>query len=232
MHLQMNKLCFKNSFFKFLILISFLLSVTLLSAQDNKEPANSIKIPNTDFYDYRGTNVFDISVGTSIINGDYSDPLYEIYWHFGYKHYFMTFFNIGISYNKFNLAYEDLFNNGYMSLDMNVEILPLPNNRFTPYLYFGGGIHASNYFEDVAPKVQGGLGIEYIVYEGLGLVLYADYNSVFSDEVDGKVYGNSDDSYWRMAFGINFYFGGKKKKEKLLRNVPTVIKTNEITSQK
>ena len=62
MHLQMNKLCFKNGFFKFLILISFLLSVTLLSAQDNKEPANSIKIPNTDFYDYRGTNVFVFSI--------------------------------------------------------------------------------------------------------------------------------------------------------------------------
>lgn len=207
----MNLLFCKNTSVKLFLLFSFLLSVNQLSAQDDIQSANTSDIPNTDFYDYRGTNVVDVSIGTSIINGDYSDPLFEVYWHFGYKHYFIPYFNVGVSYNKFNLAYKDLFNNGYMSFDMNIEILPFPHDRFSPYFYFGGGIHASNYFEEEAPKIQGGFGIEYIVYEGVGLTLYADYNSVFSDEVDGKVYGNSDDSYWRMALGINFYFGGKRK---------------------
>ena len=226
----MKYLCCKIHLFKVFLLISFF-NCNQLLAQDDLEYVKTVKIPKTDFYDYRGTNVIDISIGTSIINGDYSDPLFEVYWHFGYKHYFIPFLNINLSYNKFNLAYKDLFNNGYMSFDMNIEILPFPQNRVSPFFYFGGGINASNYFEEVAPKIQGGLGIEYIVYEGVGMTLYADYNSVFSDEVDGKVYGDSDDAYWRMAIGLNFYFGGKKKKEKLLKNVPTEIKTNQITPQ-
>lgn len=215
----------------FLILLGFLFNLNLLSAQDNSEQSENTEMPKTDFYDYRGINVIDVSIGASVINGDYPDPLFDVYWHFGYKHYIIPFVNVGVSYHKFNLAYKDLFNNGYMSFDMNIEVLPFPHERFSPFIYFGGGIHAANYFEDVASKIQGGLGIEYIVYEGVGLTLYTDYNNVFSDEVDGRIFGDSDDAYWRMAVGINFYFGGQKKKDKLLKNVPTVIKTNPITSQ-
>ena len=222
-----NRFYFINS----LIFLGFLLNLNILSAQENIQQEQLGEIPKTDFYDYRGTNVVDVSIGASVINGDYPDPLFDVYWHFGYKHYVIPFVNIGIGYHKFNLAYKDLFNNGYMSFDMNIEVLPFPHERFSPFIYFGGGIHASNYFDHVASKIQGGLGVEYIVYEGVGLTLYSDYNNVFSDEVDGRLFGDSDDAYWRMAIGINFYFGGQKKKEKLLKNVPTVIKTNPITPQ-
>lgn len=230
--MQTKHLCCNLQAFKSVLLLICFFSFNLLIAQDDNKNNKSSDIPKIDFYDYRGTNVIDVSIGASVINGDYPDPLFDVYWHFGYKHYFIPYLNLGVGYHKFNLAYKDLFNNGYMSFDMNIEILPFPHERFSPFIYFGGGIHASNYFEEVAEKIQGGLGVEYIVYEGVGLTLYADYNSVFSDEVDGKVFGATDDAYWRMALGLNFYFGGKKKKEKLLKNVPTVIKTNPITPEK
>ncbi len=218
--------------FNSIFLFKCLFAVNLLVAQDDIETTSMSNIPQTDFYDYRGTNVVDISIGSAVMNGDYPDPLFDVYWHFGYKRYIIPYVSVDIGYHKFNLVYKDLFNNGYMSFDANVELLPFPHERFSPFAYFGGGIHASNYFNEVAPKVQGGLGVEYIVYEGIGLTLYSDYNAVFSDEVDGRIFGETDDAYWRIAIGLNFYFGGQKKKQKLLQNVPSVIKTNPITSQK
>ena len=223
---------FRNCFGElFLLLFVCLFSVNAIYAQNN-EAEKIVEIPKTDFYDYRGTNTIDIGIGTSVINGDYKDPLFEIYTHFGYKRYIIPYINVNIGYHKFNLAYKDLFNEGFMSFDLNVEVLPFPHERISPFAYAGGGINAANYFTRVDSKAQGGIGLEYIAYEGVGLKLYADYNMVFSDELDGKVFGDADDTYWRIAFGINFYFGGKKKKEKILENIPTVIKTNPIPSNK
>ena len=219
-------------FFKKFTLLSACLFFGAISYAQEKETNEIIEIPKTDFYDYRGTNAIDIGIGTSVINGDYMDPLFEIYTHFGYKHYIIPYVNVNIGYHKFNLAYKDLFNEGFMSFDLNLEVLPFPHERVSPFAYAGGGINAANYFTQVDSKVQGGLGVEYIAYEGVGLKLYADYNMVFSDEVDGKVFGDADDVYWRIAFGINFYFGGKKRKAKILKNIPTVIKSSPIPDNK
>lgn len=217
---------------RFILVFFCSFSFNLTLAQDRLDNNKSIQIPKTDFYDYRGTNAIDVAIGTSVMNGDYMDPLFEIYTHFGYKRYIIPYLNVNIGYHKFNLAYKDLFNEGFMSFDLNLEVLPFPHERLSPFAYVGSGINAANYFTQVDPKVQGGLGIEYIAYEGVGLKLYVDYNTVFSDEVDGKIFGEADDVYWRIAFGLNFYFGGQKKKEKLLKNIPTVIKSNPITTKK
>lgn len=214
------------------ILVAVIIGFQTINAQETALDESLNELPNTDFYDFRGTNAVDIAVGTSVMNGDYTNPIFEIYTHFGYKRFIIPYVNVNIGYHKFNLAYKDLFNEGFMSFDLNVEAMPFPNERFTPFIYAGGGINAANYFTQVASKIQGGLGIEYIAYEGLGLKLYADYNHVFSDELDGKIYGEADDVYWRIAFGLNFYFGGAKKKEKILEKYPTIIKSNPITSNK
>jgi len=197
-------------------------------AQGNRSNKQQTDLPKTDFYDYRGTHAISTALGAAIINGDYADPEFGVYMGFGYKKSIIPYINIQLNYNKFNLVYKNQFNNGFMSFDLNAEILALPHERFSPFVFFGGGVNASNYFEAVDPKVQGGLGLEYVIYEGLSFRVFGDYNHVFSDELDGKVFGASDDVYWRIACGVTFYFGGAKKKAKLLNAVPTIIKTNPI----
>lgn len=215
--------------FKFIsILCLFYISVCSYSQTDTSSNNQTSQFPNIDFYRYRGANVLDIGLGTSIMNGDFTHPILEIYSHVGYKRFIKPYLNINVGYNKFNLAYRNIFNNGYMSFDLNVETVIFPNNRFSPYAFAGAGVHASNYFKQVDSKLQGGLGIEYIVFENLGVKLFSDYNHVFSDEVDGKIFGASDDIYWRIACGVNYYFGGKKQLEKLLKRYPSVIKTNQL----
>lgn len=185
--------------------------------------------PKTEFYDLRGTNAIDVALGTSVINGDFVDPMFEIYSHIGYKRHLTPHLALDFGYHKFNLAYIDTFNEGFMSFDLNVEILLLPHEHFSPYLFAGAGYNAANHFKQTAPKVQGGIGLEYILSSQFALKLYGDYNYVSSDTLDGLEAGASDDTYFRLAFGLNFYFGGAQKKAMVLKDHKTVIGTYSIT---
>ena len=92
----------------------------------------------------------------------------------------------------------------------------------------GYGYNASNYFETTSDKVQAAAGFEFIVVDGVGLKLFGEYNYSFSDELDGIIAGESDDTFFRMGFGINLYFGGNKRKQRLWSKIDTVIKSNLV----
>ena len=79
-------------------------------AQDVPVKKDSLLFTNTDFKVFRGNNVIDIAAGTSVMNGDFVDPMFEIYFHIGYKRHLTPSLNINIGYNKFNLAYKNQFN--------------------------------------------------------------------------------------------------------------------------
>lgn len=216
-------------FFSQLIFVTLacLFSKDIFSQEKNEVTISKIE-RNLKFYEYRGTNVIELAAGTSVINGDLIDSLFEICIRIGYKRAITPHLNINFSYNKFNLAYKDIYNEGFMSFDLNLEGLLLPNHKFSPFIFAGGGYNAANYFEQTATKVQGGIGLEYIVTEKVGVKLFSDYNYVFSDELDGVIFGSSDDVYWRILVGVNFYFGGDNKKGKLLKGQPTIINSNPI----
>ena len=199
-----------------------------LNAQNNSDNQQSKSVTNSFFNEFRAMNTADLAIGSSVMNGDFVDPLFEIYMHIGYKRFIIPHLNINFGYNKFNLAYKDVFNEGFMSFDLNLESLILPNERFTPYVFAGVGLNASNYFKQTDLKVQGGVGLQYMMFEGLGIKLFTDYNHVFSDELDGKIFGDADDVYWRLGLGLNYYFGNSVKKEKILDDETTIIKSNPI----
>lgn len=188
--------------------------------------------PNTKFYDLRGTNAFDVALGTSVINGDFSDPIFEIYSHIGYKRHLTPHLALDVGYHKFNLAFLDIYNEGFMSFDLNLELLLFPHERFSPFIFAGAGLNASNHFMQTASKLQGGGGLECVVSNKFSLKLYTDYNYVSSDTLDGLEAGASDDTYFRIAFGANFYFGGEQKKAKVLKDYSTEIEANSITDDK
>lgn len=214
--------------------MQYLLSITVIcltifQSFAQEQVVEKPKKPNTKFYDLRGANAFDIALGTSVINGDFQDPMFEIYSHVGYKRHLTPYLAIDFGYHKFNLAYIDIYNEGFMSFDLNAEVLLLPHQPFSPYIFAGAGYNASNHFKETATKVQGGLGLEYIVTPKFALKIYSDYNYVSSDILDGLEAGASDDTYFRIAFGANFYFGGTNKKDKILEDYSTEIEENSIT---
>ena len=204
----------------------FLLSGCII-AQESKED----KYINSTFgAEIRGKNAISVAAGTAIPNGDYADALFEIYAHIGYKRYISPYFNINLGYHKYNIAFKEVYNEGFMSFDANLEIVPFGRSIFSPFIYAGGGYNASNYFESTEAKVQGGAGFEIMAYQSIGVKLFVEYNYMFSDELDGKIFGESDDAFWRMAVGLNFYFG-KRSNKKIKKDQKTVINSNPIIQQ-
>ena len=173
-----------------------------------------------------------MAAGATSPNGDYPDALYEIYMHISYKRFLGPYANINIGYNKYNLAYKDVSNDGFMSFDANLEIVPFPKSIFSPFIFGGGGINASNYFMTTESKVQGGAGFEVLIASSVGIKLFAEYNMLFSDELDGRIYGESDDAFWRAAIGLNFYFGKRGRRKNIKKNELTVINSNPIIHAK
>lgn len=180
----------------------------------------------------RGKNAISIAIGASLPNTDFAEPLFEIYTHIGYKRFLGKYVNIHFGYHKFNLAYSDVLNEGFMSFDLNLELILFPRHIFTPFLFVGGGLNATNDFTRTDSKVQGGGGFELLVTESIGIKLFAEYNYLFTDELDGIISGEANDVYWRAAFGINFYFGKKGKHKRIKKNIPTVINSNPIIHHK
>ncbi len=194
------------------------------------------ELNKTDDYDFveeiRDKNVVSIAVGASLINGDYPNGTFELYSHVGFKRFLSPYANINFGFNKFSLANEnDLFKEGFMSFDLNLEFYLLPYSKFSPFVFVGGGLNASDDFKNSATKAQGGVGVEVLPKGKVGFKLFAEFNQVFSDELDGKISGKANDGYLRVAFGVNFYFGEVNKRKKTKKAVPTFINTNPIDNK-
>jgi hypothetical protein len=203
-------------------------SLNFICAQETNYEDNKKMFNRLAFFDYRGTNAIDVAIGTSIINGDIPDPEFAIYFKIGYKRHLTDHLNLNLTYNKYNIAFKDISNEGFMSFDLNLEYLFSPYTKFSPFIQAGYGYNASNYFETTSTKAQGALGIEYIIANGLGIKLFGEYNYMFSDELDGLIVGGTDDTFFRIGFGVNLYFGGGKKKQKRLSKIDTVIQSNLV----
>ena len=197
-------------------------------SQNTKEKNEKSIIRQYSFFEYRGSNAIDLAAGSAILESDYPESEFELYFRIGYKRHLTSHLNINVTFNKYNVAIKDIYNEGYMSFDLNLEFLLSPYTRFSPYLFAGSGYNAANYFESTAMKAQGGVGIEIIVAEGIGLKLFGEYNYMLTDEIDGLIDGETDDVLLRMGLGLNIYFGGNKKKEALRKKMKTVINSNLI----
>jgi curli production assembly/transport component CsgG len=178
------------------------------------------------FFDYRGTNAIDVALGGSKTNGDLPDSEFAFYYKIGYKRYIKDHLNINITYHNYNVVFGDFYDERFMSFDLNFEYFVSPYTKFSPFVQAGFGYNIRNHSTQTSFKAQWALGLEYILIEGVGLKLFGEYNSNFTDDLEDLSMGETNDIGIRLGFGINFYFGGKKKRAELLSRVKTVIKSN------
>ncbi|EPR73870.1 curli production assembly/transport component CsgG [Winogradskyella psychrotolerans RS-3] len=166
------------------------------------------------FFDYRGSNAVALVGGYVMMESDYPESEFDLYFRIGYKYHITSYLNINVSYSKYNVTVNDVYSEGFMSFDLNLEILFSPHTKFLPFLYVGGGYNASNYYVSTAAKAQGGCGFEIIVTKGIGLKLIGEYNYMFADDhLDGLIANETIDTLLRGGLGLNLYFGGKKKRK-------------------
>lgn len=159
----------------------------------------------------RSKFAIEISGGATLMDGDYQDPLLRPFGRGALKYFIIPSFNISASTNVVNLANKNLLDVGYITYDLNLEWILLPKDRFTPYLYAGGGYATNRKFENAYGKIQYGLGLEYLVSDKIGIKLFGEQNINFSDNVDYIKAGTRDDYYYKFGLGLTYYFAKKKK---------------------
>jgi len=182
------------------------------------EEANSTELFNRFSFKRRTDNVVHGSLGLTRINGDFINPDFNLNARLGYKRYLSSNFNLNLNANIFNLSNEDIFDQSFVSIDANVEYNILPFDKLSPYIYAGGGTNISNDFNNISPKFQTGLGLEYLATDRLGVTAFVENNFVFSDNLDGLIRGKRDDMYIRVGLGVNLYIGNYNTKKDIERS--------------
>ncbi|RPD98808.1 hypothetical protein EGM88_06365 [Aureibaculum marinum] len=168
--------------------------------------AESTKLLDRNFRDSRGKTGFDFLAGTSLMDGDYANPRMGLQTTFGFKTFlFGPNFNFGVNGSVFKLRNKNIFNKTFTALDANLEYIMLPYDRLSPYIFAGGGVMLGKGFD--APKLQYGLGLEYLLTKKIGFKVYGEQNVLFDDNLDNLVAGKRDDYYWRFGVGITLYLG-------------------------
>ena len=79
---------------RLLVIVITIFSIGLCSSQDEKVlQDNESLYRKLSFFDLRGTSIADLAIGASLINGDYPEPEFELYFRVGFKQYITEYLN-------------------------------------------------------------------------------------------------------------------------------------------
>jgi curli production assembly/transport component CsgG len=179
-------------------------------AKENEE-ANATIIYGRNLAERRSKFALEVSGGIALIDGDYGNAELRPMARGALKYFFTPSFNLSASTNVFKLANKYVFDRGYATLDLNAELILLPKDKLTPYIFAGAGYGFNSKFENLHAKVQYGAGLEYMASANVGVKLYGEHNLNFSDNIDYIKRGVRDDYYYRFGLGITYYFNNKAK---------------------
>jgi curli production assembly/transport component CsgG len=190
------------------------LYIAMKKYETENEVADRTALYGRDLEPRRSKFAIEIDGGTSLIDGDYVNPVLKPMGRGALKWFITPSLNLSASTNAVLLANKDLLDVGYLTYDLNLELLLLPRDKFSPYIYGGGGFGMNKKFENTHSKVQFGAGVEYLVSNAIGIKLFGEYDINFSDNIDYLVAGVRDDYYYKFGLGLTYYFSSHKKNSK------------------
>lgn len=186
-------------------------SVMLKYKEENQE-ADVAAVYGRHLDEKRSRFAMEISGGTTLMDGDYPNPLFRPVGTGALKYFITPGFNLSASENVLKLANENRLDVGYITLDLNAELILLPKDKLTPYVFGGFGYGFNSKLENTHYKFQYGAGLEYMVSKKIGFKMYAEQNLNFSDNIDYIKSGVRNDYYYRFGLGLTFYFPREKVK--------------------
>ncbi len=193
-----------------------------------KNMADQTELYSRHLYQRRGKFGIELSGGTALINDDYANPEMRPMFRGAIKYLFSPTFCMSGSTNAFWFGNDNKLEVGYASLDLNFEALILPFDKFSPYFFAGIGYNSNSAFENNFSKVQFGGGFEYLLSDHLGLKTYAEMNITNSDNLDYLIKGVQKDKFMRFGFGLNYYFGKKHPKQKIISAEDKIQETRKL----
>ena len=165
------------------------------------------------------SNTISVSLNTPLFHGDFSKKKLGYGASLGYSRKLTNYINFNLLGSYFNFKTGNTFSENFVDLGLSFEGIILPYDNLTPFVYGGLGYLFSAGKSDESltdfkpsPKIQGGVGIMYVISPMLSLKGFAESNLVFSDTVDFIENGKRDDYFLNFGIGINYSFGRKKIK--------------------
>tara|TARA_R110000787_G_scaffold81036_2_gene175868 strand:+ start:24795 stop:26216 length:1422 start_codon:yes stop_codon:yes gene_type:complete len=169
------------------------------------------------------SNTFSFSLNTPLLYGDLTKKRLGYGATLGYSRKLTNYINLNLSGTFLNLRTGSTFSENYIDLSLNAEGVILPYDNLTPYVYGGLGYllplgKSDESLAEFKPslKIQGGIGIMYYISQTMAIKAFAESNLIFSDTVEYVENGKRDDYYLNFGIGINYSFGRKKIKNKII----------------
>lgn len=181
----------------------------------------------------RSKNAISFGAGSTLLNGDFNTPEYENFLGLQLKRFITKNLVVSGNIKKFDIKNYDFDENGFLSGDLNLEWYLLPKNKLTPYLYVGPGLLISNDFKDKNYKVQGGLGLDFLINNYIGIVASIEANYIYDEQNGSQLLQEAEGLYYNATIGIQFYFGNRKtsSSSKNSKKKKTMIEESTIESQ-
>ena len=185
-----SKLFYKSLLFSVLFTNLIIAQEELLTEVKSELSDEEKQFRKLNFYNYRGTNVFDLGLGVSTIFGDYKDSNFGFYYRAGYKRSISPSLYIGVTANGYNLAFTETEESSEMdlsllSVDFNLEYLFIPTEYFSPFIYGGLGMNMNTDSDNDTNtmKAQVGFGFEVLIVDKVAFKVFYEYNYSFDDEM-------------------------------------------------
>jgi hypothetical protein len=183
----------------------------------------------------RSKNAISFGAGIALLNSDFSASDYENFIALQFKQFVTSKLAISGNLKKFDIENYDFKDNGFFSGDLNAEWYLFPNKEITPYFYAGPGLLISNDFEGKNYKVQGGVGLDFLINDWISVVGSLEVNYIYDVQNGSQLLQEAGGLYYNANVGILFYFGkgtspNKKvaKKEKTGKQESSIIESNWI----
>jgi curli production assembly/transport component CsgG len=186
------------------------IDAVMMKYKEENQEADVAAIYGRHLQERRSKFAIEISSGATLMDGDYGSSLLRPMGRGALKYFITPSFNLSASTNVINLANKDRLDVGYLTFDLNGELIILPKDKLSPFIFAGGGFGANRIFDNEHFKLQYGLGLEYMISDKIGIKLYGEHNLNFSDNIDYLKRGVRDDYYYRFGLGMTYYFLQKR----------------------
>jgi len=178
----------------------------------NSDPMGRILEKNN-----RGKLILGTSAGSSSFVGDYTAGEVKPKTSFIFGVALNNHLTIDSEVGYRGLMVQKRINDYSMSSDFSMRYVFLPYDKLTPYLSLGGGFDFNSKGVGLSrdkylPKLNGSIGMEYMVRKKLGLSVSSGWNYYLNDRFDGTRSGSYNDVSWGISLGLKLYIFNLRQK--------------------
>ena len=185
------------------------------------EEAPNVNLLGQQMNDRRTDFGLNLSSSSLLYLGDYANPKLKTGVELGFQYNITTKIGLNAAYGISKISADRALDAKVSYLETNLLYRVLPKDIISPYLFMGFGVvaehskHILDFQSNLIPKVNFGVGLEYVISNKIGVHASIDYNALLNDGLDKIEQGKYNDFYWRGKVGVTYYFGSPLTKNKI-----------------